>query len=439
MSSAPPPSDADRLKFVERLRASLADGSFVKLALGRPHDTDATLDKLLARRVMLRGRPQLSLVWRHRSKDITKNLEPDAAIEQIAELLATQFHHGHLVTQTHDIQLLWGRRGGWGLRIGRLPRGEAAAPAAPALDHDRARQRPLTLDQPFLAELGITDAQQRLVPAMARKWRQINKFVEVFGHAFEQSPLAMRDPAQPVRVLDFGAGRGYLTFALHHHLRQRDRATEVLGVELRPELVEQCNGIVQRLGLQGLAFAAGDVREHATRPFDVMIALHACDTATDVAMHRGVVGGAAIIVCSPCCHKEIRPQLVAPPVLQPMLRHGIHQSEQAEMLTDALRALLLQGAGYDTQVFEFISPEHTAKNKMVLAVRRAQALPAAQVQAVREQTAALKNFYGIRTQALERLLAGEPAIELGQAGGSAWGQAYREHGAGQIEADGASA
>ncbi|MBP6903081.1 MAG: SAM-dependent methyltransferase [Burkholderiaceae bacterium] len=423
MSSAPAPPDAERLKFIERLRASLADGSFVKLALGRPHDAEPTLDKLLARRVLLRGQPQLSLVWRHRSKDITKNLGLDAAVEQIGQLLASQFHHGHLVTQGHDIQLAWGKRGGWGLRIGKLPQAPAPDATNPQA-HDRLRQRPLTLAEPFLAELGITDGQQRLVPAMARKWRQINKFVEVFAHAFEQSPLAMRDAARPVRVLDFGAGRGYLTFALHHHLRQLGRATEVLGVELRQELVDQCNGIAQRLGLQGLAFAAGDVREHAAQPFDVMIALHACDTATDVAMHRGVVGGAAIIVCSPCCHKEIRPQLVAPPVLQPMLRHGIHQSEQAEMLTDALRALLLQGAGYDTQVFEFVSPEHTAKNKMVLAVRRAQPLSAAQQQALREQTAALKAFYGIRTQTLERLLAGEAALP----DSGAWGQAYRHDG-----------
>ena len=134
-----------------------------------------------------------------------------------------------------------------------------------------------------------------------------------------------------------------------------------------------------------------------------MIALHACDIATDVAMHRGVASGAAVILCSPCCHKQLRPQMRSPPLLQPMLRHGIHMTEQAEMLTDTLRAMLLQSRGYDTQVFEFISPEHTGKNKMVLAVRRAQPLPAEQQAALRAQVADLKAFYGVREQYLESL------------------------------------
>ena len=137
-----------------------------------------------------------------------------------------------------------------------------------------------------------------------------------------------------------------------------------------------------------------------------MIALHACDTATDLAMHHGIRSGAAIILCSPCCHKQLRPQMTAPPALAPMLRHGIHMTEQAEMLTDALRALLLQAEGYDAQVFEFISPEHTGKNKMVLAVRRATPLAAAQRSALLAQVAALKALYGVSTQALETLLAG---------------------------------
>ena len=337
----------------------------------------------------------------------------------LGDTAAAGFHHAHLQTSGHDIQLARGRKGQWGLRIGRL--GEAAPPAAaPAaagddaedsedagryLGHDRARRHPLALSLPFLAELGITDAQQRLVPAMARKWRQINKFVEVLGHAIAQSPLAGRDPAQPVRVLDFGAGKGYLTFAVHEHLRAGGRVPDVTGVELRGELASLCNQAAARLGLQGLHFDAGDVRSHPAGATDIMIALHACDTATDVAMHRGVTAGAAIILCSPCCHQELRPQLQAPPVLAPLLRHGIHMATQAEMLTDALRALLLQTAGYDTRVFEFISPEQTSKNRMVLAVRRARPLPPAQLQAVRDELAALKAFFGVRQQTLETLLA----------------------------------
>jgi len=406
-------------QFIVRLRHSLADGGFVRLVLGRPHGTDASLDKLLVRRVVLREVDHLSLVWRHRTKDITKNLPVEAALDLITTLLAGQFHHAHLVTRSHDIQLALGKKGSWGLRVGKLsvPTAASNGPGAegadlgtkPQNDHDRAKQRALALDTPFLAELGITDAQHRLVPAMARKWKQINKFLEVLAHAIAQSPLAGRDPAVPVRVLDFGAGKGYLTFAVQQHLEASGRVPAIVGVELREDLTTLCNSVVARLGLAGLRFEAGDVGHHAVAATDIMIALHACDTATDQAMHHGIRSGAAIILCSPCCHKQLRPQMSAPPVLAPMLRHGIHMTEQAEMLTDALRALLLQAEGYDAQVFEFISPEHTGKNKMVLAVRRATPLPAAQRSALLAQVAALKGLYGVREQYLESLLAPDPA------------------------------
>ena len=415
-ASAPTPAPTatpatEPQQFIHRLRACLADGSFVQLGLARPHGTDPTLQKLLARRVVLRGEDHLSLVWRHQTRDITKNLPVADAVVLLATLVEGSFHHAHLVTRQHDIQLAFGKRGSWGLRVGKLA--AAAAPPPQAEAHDQARQHALALDLPFLAELGVTDPQGRLVPAMARKWRQINKFVELLGHAIAQSTLATRDPAQPLRVLDFGAGKGYLTFAVQHHLRTIGRVPDVTGVELRDDLTGLCNAAVARLGLAGLHFATGDVRsftEEGGAGIDVMIALHACDIATDVAMHRGVASGAALILCSPCCHQQLRPQMRSPPLLQPMLRHGIHMTEQAEMLTDTLRAMLLQSRGYDTQVFEFISPEHTGKNKMVLAVRRAQPLAAAQQAALRAQVAELKAFYGVREQYLESLFDADDGL-----------------------------
>ncbi len=434
-SATPIPAEVEQ--FIHRLRHSLADDSFVQLTLGRPHGAEPSLDKLLARRVVLRGVGHLSLVWRHRTKDITKNLPLLDAMQEISRLVQQQFAHAHLVTRGHDTQLALGKKGQWGLRIGKLaarpptdgtppthaagdaqhadtPASAAPPPAQPTepTAQDRRKQHALALHTPFLAELGITDAQHRLVPAMARKWRQINKFVEVLAHAIGQSPLAGRDPALPVRVLDFGAGKGYLTFAVQHQLQAAGRVPEITGIELRDDLTTLCNAVVARLGLAGLRFETGDVGQQAGAPTastDIMIALHACDTATDVAMHRGVRAGAAIILCSPCCHKELRPQMTAPPLLQPMLRHGIHMTEQAEMLTDALRALLLQAEGYDAQVFEFISPEHTGKNKMVLAVRRAAPPTAAQRSALWAKVADLKAYYGVSAQTLDRLLAADRA------------------------------
>jgi hypothetical protein len=208
-----------------------------------------------------------------------------------------------------------------------------------------------------------------------------------------------------MRVLDFGAGRAYLTFALHDWLLRQGLTLDVRGIEQRADLVAEGNRIVQGLGLQGLTMVQGDVGDAAAAPerFDVMIALHACDTATDAAIHRGIRAGAQLIVCSPCCHKQLRPQLLSPGPLRSVFQHGIHAEQQAEMLTDTLRALLLQASGYETQVFEFVALEHTRKNKMLLAVKNAAEAQAERAAALAEADE-LQRYFGIREQALRRLL-----------------------------------
>ena len=165
--------------------------------------------------------------------------------------------------------------------------------------------------------------------------------------------------------------------------------------------------MIGKLQLEGMGYEQGDVRDYKPTDLNVMIALHACDIATDYAIHLGIRSGAEIIMCSPCCHKQIRPQLLSPHPLRPILQHGIHLGQEAEMLTDGLRALLLDAAGYDTQVFEFISLEHTNKNKMILAVKRAQ--PQANDEVV-AQIKEIKAFYGIKEQALESLLKADGLI-----------------------------
>jgi hypothetical protein len=201
-----------------------------------------------------------------------------------------------------------------------------------------------------------------------------------------------------------GCGKGYLTFATWQYFHDvARRPVHVRGIELRPELVELCQRAARDCGCDGLEFAAGTIADAPLAALDVLIALHACDTATDDAIARGIAAGAALIVVAPCCHKELSPQLAAPAVLAPALRQGIFHEREAEFVTDALRTLLLEWAGYDTKVFEFISTEHTAKNLMIAATKRrgpaGDAAPAAA--AVRE----LASFYGIKTQALARHLA----------------------------------
>lgn len=397
-------------RFWAQARAALEGGRLLQLLLANPTTAAGDLARISARPVVLRGQPHLSLTLRHATRDDTRNLLPAPALAELAGLLGPQFRNAHLFTPGQELQLALSRKGRASLRTAKAAPGPAAGGGEatvqngePLQAHNREKLRPVPLGLPFLQALGVADAQGALVPAMARKFKQINRFVEVLAGALSTLPTPV---GRPLRVADVGCGRGYLTFAVHHHLAHTlGRPVEVLGVELRPDLVAETNGIVQRLGLQGLRFEAGDLGHwRPAEPLDVMIALHACDTATDLAMHLGLQAGARVIVCSPCCHKQLRPQLLAPSPLKPLLQHGIHLGQEAEMVTDGLRALLLQAQGYATQVFEFISLEHTAKNKMILAVKGGGAVPPREE--VLAQIAQIKGFYGIREQALEQLLAG---------------------------------
>jgi hypothetical protein len=399
-------------RFIERVAQSLSEGRCERLMLTNYHGEEACLQKVLGRPIVLREQPCLSLVWRYDTRDVTQNLPHEEALAALSSRLGMEgFRNAHLYTPTEELQLAFSKKGKASLRVGKIANGaigadvnasdEAASQADSAASsaHNRDKHRFLELSRPFLRELGVADAQGYLIPAMSRKWKQINKFVEVFSHALQRSPLAEQ---QQIHVVDFGSGKGYLTFAIHDWLRHTlGRDARVTGVELRDDLVKLCQRVIGKLQLEGMDYEQGDVRHYHPAALNVMIALHACDVATDYAIHLGIRAGAEIIMCSPCCHKQIRPQLLSPHPLRPILQHGIHLGQEAEMLTDGLRALLLDAAGYETQVFEFISLEHTNKNKMILAVKRAK--PKSPDEVI-NQIKDIKAFYGIHEHCLEGLL-----------------------------------
>jgi len=411
---APPPTTATpRERFFVALRTAFAQGEARRVVLAGPRGGGNGPQRIEARPIQMKRGLRWSLTERHATRDATRNLTPDEAIAEFDTRLGRDFDNLHLITDAFELQLAVSRKGRETLRRNERAGGAAAATeAAPveAATHDRVKPRPVDIASPFLAALGVTDAEHRLVPAMARKWKQINRFVELLAPALASAGLAERPEGTPVRVFDFGSGKGYLTFAVHEHLRTAGLRPNVTGIDLKDDMVALGNATAQRLGLQGLAFEHGDVSAAAGRMSnaDVLIALHACDTATDHAMHAGIRARAKVIMCSPCCHKQLRPQMRSPTLLLPLLRHGIHLGQEAEMLTDGLRALLLEAEGYDAQVFEFTSLEHTSKNKMILAVRRADADdPARSAQRgaeLRAQVAELKRYYGVQEQALETLL-----------------------------------
>lgn len=381
--------------FLQLLQHAIAQQQLQKLVLSKYQGEEA-LKQLQIRPVEIKQQWQLSFIYKYQTNDITRNYSADDALQQVCTLLGSSFSAATLFTTGQEAQLSISKKGKVLYRLSKI---SASAEASTPTGHNREKQRYVSTDRPFLRELGVTDAQQQVIPAMSRKWKQINKFIEIFAGALQDTELSQH---KQLHVADFGSGKAYLTFAMHDYLTNTLALdAKVTGVELRQNLVDLCNTTAAKLQLNGITFEQGDVKHFKGRGINVMIALHACDIATDYAIHMGIGTGADIIMCSPCCHKQIRPQMKLPAVLAPMLVHGIHLGQEAEMVTDSLRALLLQAFGYQTKVFEFISLEHTSKNKMILAEKSKQKIDKSKIL---QQVNEIKQFYGIEQHYLERLL-----------------------------------
>ena len=391
----------DREKFFDALDASLSGGTFVKLTLSKYRGAEAGLKNVYVRPAELKGGRRLSFLQRYKTRDAVKNHTFEEGARLLRELVGGGFASAHLFTSEEDLRLEVSRKGGARLTA-HPPTLNEAAPSG----HERRKRRAVDVaGSTYLRELGVTNERGEVRPAMGDKLRQINKFVEIVAGLYDSSPLKGREE---LSALDVGSGKGYLTFALYDYFNGvRGVRASVTGVEARAELVELCDGVARRAGFERLSFQTGLIDDFELPPTDVLIALHACDTATDEAIHKGVAAGASLIVTAPCCHKEVRPQMVAPPQLRGVLRHGHLLEREAESVTDSLRALLLESAGYRVKVFEFVSNEHTRKNTMIAAVRREGDWDG---EAALAEVRALKEFYGIREQRLERLLCTGPGL-----------------------------
>ncbi len=387
-------SAPEKIQFFDRLREAVTKGTFIRLNLGHPVRADDSVRNIFVRPVQLRDGLHLSFTYRHSKRDVVKNYSPDDAYTLLDELIGNGFSNAFLSLTTGIAQLNI-RKG----RSSRLVLGPAEADVAPDLAHDQAKQRTVDPKTAWLQELGVTNSDGSIRPSMEAKFRQIHRFVEVLGPWVTDARLLAGE--RPLRVTDMGAGKGYLTFALHEHLRAiAQRPVHTRGVEVRTDLVEHANAIARRQRYEGLEFIAGNIADLPPFKADLVMALHACDTATDDALAKGIAGGATLLVVAPCCHQEIRPQLVPPPVLESALKHGILKEREAELVTDALRAALLESAGYEPKVFEFISPEHTSKNLMITAIKKTQGADPTATNRARD----LARYYGIKHQRLARHL-----------------------------------
>jgi hypothetical protein len=386
---------AERPERVGELEALVADllarEALTGATLSKPRRSDpARYTKATVAPVATSG--GLRYHWRYHFGDRTtdEHLSVDETERRLVHLLGGEFRQGLLHAPDADHQVL---AGGRGPKLLRRPPTKATA----TLRHDRLKRRvlPEGTPVPFLVELDVMTPDGSVVPRRYTKFRQVNRFLELVEDVLPELP------AGPLRVVDFGSGKSYLTFALHHLLTAvHGREVDLVGLDLKEDVVASCERLALRLGAAGLRFEVGDIAGYrGLDSTDLVVSLHACDTATDAALERAVRWRTDVILAVPCCQHELLGQLENRE-LAPLLRHGILKERFAAEVTDAARAQLLGLVGYEAQLVEFVPLEHTPKNVLLRAVRR----PRRDAARLQREYRAFADSLGIRPW-LERALA----------------------------------
>ncbi len=388
------------LEFWSAARAAAAKGELLKLTLSKPrHGGNDVPRNRYARLVQIKGRTQLQITHRYEDREEVKNHLIGMGISLLESALGVDYGNADLFTTDEQISIVLTRKGN--ARFLRKTLHPRTRPTNQAInEHDRVKHREIPADRMYLHDLGITNERGEVVRDGKRKYKQINKFVEIIDGLLRDFPLPTG-----AHIVDMGSGSGYLTFALYDHLvNTLALDVTVTGVELRPKLVEKCRAVATKNAFRGLQFTEGSIDDFAAPSIDVLIALHACDTATDDALFKGLQAKADIMVVAPCCQKQVRREMEVPEEMKPLLGSGILLEWQAAMLTDGIRALLLEAEGYQTKLFEFIPLEHTAKNVMITAVKGRKRPEA------KEEVKALKKRFGVTRHHLQDLLKAKKKV-----------------------------
>jgi SAM-dependent methyltransferase len=383
----------EQSELLDFLKQSIAAHTFVKMTISSPIDKQSPLLNVYVRYIEIKGSSGLSFTYRYKTNDQVKNWSIEEGIKELQKIIGSVFKNASLFTTTQDYILLQSKKG-----LVTLQQNKPTFTNTLEHAHDRQKVKRASSTQAYLMYLGITDANGVLIQKMADKYRQINKYLEIIEGLIESASLP-----EEIHIVDMGSGKGYLTFALYDYLsNEMSLNVHVTGIELRDELVDYCNDIAQKCGFDDLHFVCKSIQTYSETKIDILIALHACDTATDDAIYKGIVSNAQLIVCAPCCHKQIRQQLKGIEQESPILKYGIFKERQFEMVTDTIRALILEQHHYQTKVFEFISNEHTRKNVMLVGSKVASNVMDHTVQG---KIDAIKKDYHIDFHYLETLIA----------------------------------
>ena len=379
-------------KFFEKLDFSMENGTLVKITLSKPVLKNNELRNVYMKPILLKDNKMYQFTYRYEKRDETKNFDENQAVEQIKSLVPDVFLNVSLFTLAEDVTLLVSKKG------------KASLMCKPVMErreqdlrHDHAKNRPIDPANPWWFLLGLTTREGKVLADMQHKFKQICKYVEIVDGVMKQAKFD-----DEIHIADMGAGKGYLTFALYEYLTKiYDKKIVMEGVEIRRDLVLKINEIIEKCEIEGMRFVENSIENYKPEKLDILIALHACDTATDDAILKGIRNDAKLIICAPCCHKQIRREMEKSGKTDAMTRHGIFLERQAVMITDAIRALVLEYCGYKTQVMEFIEIENTPKN--ILLVGRKSDKPVDK-EAVAKQIWELLERYGIGEHYLWRKL-----------------------------------
>lgn len=390
-------------RFSQLLKTSIAEKKLVKLSLGNYQGNDKDLRNVYIKLVKIKRVDMLSFNYRYKTRDIFKNLSLEEGTRLIINFLSNDFKIGTLFTVEQEIIIEHDKK-----NIIKLRERFFNTKLQPNLAHDKEKKRLIKpSDNPYLHALKITDAEGNVFKNAQDKYKQINQYIEIL------SSLIKELPAGTIKnVVDMGSGKGYLTFALYDYLHQQlNLKAKVTGVEFREDLVTLCNDIAKQANFDQLHFVEGTIEDYKVKEINLLIALHACDTATDDAIFKGIKAGAELIVVAPCCHKQIRREIEKHKVQNDvsfLTKYGIFLERQAEMVTDGIRALILEYFGYKTKVFEFISDAHTPKNVLVVGVKKAESSKTKDQSEKKEEILRkikeTKAYFGIDYHHLERLL-----------------------------------
>ena len=341
--------------------------------------------KVKVRPVLIKGELLFQETLYKGTQVFHENFGTEEMISRLEKYLQDLFKQGEIKGQQEEATILVSKKGkmtvkrrkvaaaervsGYGNKENEAPGGNSSTREVRAnLQHNRTKQYILMEGTPvdFLVGLGVQTPDGKVTKNRYDKFRQINRYLEFIEDVLEELP---KD--RTIRIIDFGCGKSYLTFAMYYYLHElQGRDIQVTGLDLKMDVINHCNQLAEKLNYEKLCFEHGDISSYeGADAVDMVVTLHACDTATDYALEKAVKWGASVIMAVPCCQHEINKQ-IKNDVLQPILKYGIIKERMSALITDALRANLLEQQGYDTQILEFIDMEHTPKNILIRAVKR---------------------------------------------------------------------